>query len=154
MCHYIICNWMIVGLLSMKKLDLDSNHEGKVNPITLLTRKSDLKWTHYDLENLSHEEGLFFLVVNAQSLSYVQIFATPWTIAHKAPLSMEFSRQEYWSGLSFPFPGDPPNPGIEPRSPALQADRLLTTEPPRKPFLAVAPTINAWSSRQYLIMDA
>ena len=47
---------------------------------------------------------------------------TPWTVAHQAPLSMEFSRQEYWSGLPFPFPGDLPFPGVEPRSPALQAD--------------------------------
>ena len=50
------------------------------------------------------------------------MFATPWTIAYKFPPSMEFSRQEYWSGLLFPSPGDRPNPGIEPRSPALQAD--------------------------------
>ena len=49
------------------------------------------------------------------------IFVTPWTIAHQAPLSMEFSSQEYWSGLPFPFPGDLPDPGIEPVSPALQA---------------------------------
>ena len=47
-----------------------------------------------------------------------------WTVAHQAPLSMEFSRQEYWSGLPFPFPGDLPDPGIEPGSPALQADSL------------------------------
>ena len=56
------------------------------------------------------------------SLSRVQLFATPWTVAHQAPLSMEFSRQEYWSGLPFPSPGDLPDPGIEPGSPALQAD--------------------------------
>jgi len=52
-------------------------------------------------------------------LSHVQIFATPWTVAYQAPLSMGFSRQEYWSGLPFPSPGDLPDPGIEPRSPAL-----------------------------------
>ena len=51
--------------------------------------------------------------------------------AHQAPLSMEFSRKEFWSGLPFPFPGDLPNPGIEPRSPALPADSLLS-EPPGK----------------------
>ena len=51
---------------------------------------------------------------------------TPWTIARQAPLSMGFSRQEYWSGLPFPSPKDLPDPGIEPRSPALQADSLLT----------------------------
>ena len=52
--------------------------------------------------------------------------ATPWTVASQAPLSMGFPRQEYWSGLPFPSPGDLPNPGIEPRSPALQADSLPT----------------------------
>ena len=49
---------------------------------------------------------------------------TPWTVAHQAPLSMGFSRQEYWSGLPCPPPGDLPDPGIKPRSPALQADSL------------------------------
>ena len=57
-------------------------------------------------------------------LSHVQLFVTLWTIACQAPLSMGFSRQEYWSGLPFPSPGDLPNRGIEPRSPALQADPL------------------------------
>ena len=52
-------------------------------------------------------------VVAAQSLSCVRLFATPWTVAHQAPLSMGFSRQEYWSGLPFLFPGDLPDPGIE-----------------------------------------
>ena len=50
----------------------------------------------------------------------------PWTVARQAPLPMGFSRQEYWSGLPFPSPGDHPDPGIEPRSPALQADSLPT----------------------------
>ena len=59
-------------------------------------------------------------------------FAAPWTAAHQAPLSMRFARQEYWSGLPFPSPGDLPCPGIEPASPAL-AGRLFTTKPPRKP---------------------
>ena len=57
---------------------------------------------------------------------------TPWTVAHPAPLSMGFSKQEYWNGLPFPSPGDLPDPGIEPRSPALQADSS-TSEPPGKP---------------------
>ena len=52
--------------------------------------------------------------------------ATLWTVAYRAPPSMGFSRQEYWSGLPFSFPGNLPNPGIEPRSPALQADSLST----------------------------
>ena len=57
-------------------------------------------------------------------LSRIQLFATPWTLAYQAPLSMGFSRQEYWSGLQFPSPGDLSDPGIEPGSPALQADAL------------------------------
>ena len=70
--------------------------------------------------------------VKMKSLSRARLFATPWTVAHQAHLSMGFSRQEYWSGLPFPSPGDLPNPGIKPRSPALQAD-TLTSEPPGKP---------------------
>ena len=65
-------------------------------------------------------------------ISHVQLFVTSWTKACQAPLSMGFSRQEYWSGLPFPFQGDCPNPGIEPRSPALQTDSLLS-EPLGKP---------------------
>ena len=57
--------------------------------------------------------------------SRVRLFATPWTVARQAPLSVEFSRQEHWSGLPFPFPGDLPDPGIEAASPAVQADSLL-----------------------------
>ena len=66
-----------------------------------------------------------------KSLSRVRVFATPWTVAYQASLSMEFSRQEYWSGLPFPSPGDFPDPGIEPGSPVLQAD-ALPSEPPGK----------------------
>ena len=68
-----------------------------------------------------------------KSLSRVRLFATPWTIAYQAPPSMGFSRQEYWSGLPFPSPGDLPDPGIKPRSPEFQAD-ALTPEPPGKPM--------------------
>ena len=64
--------------------------------------------------------------VKVKSLSPVRLFATLWTVAHQAPQSMGFSRQEYWSGLPFPSPGDLSNPGIEPRSPALQADALTS----------------------------
>ena len=64
-------------------------------------------------------------------LSRVQLFATPWTVAYHTPLSMGFSRQEYWSGLPRPFAEDLPNPGIEPGSLALQAD-ALPSEPPGK----------------------
>ena len=66
--------------------------------------------------------------------SHVQFFATPWTGVHQAPLSMEFSRQEYWSELSCLSPGDLPDPGIEPGSPALQ-EVSFPSEPPGKPHL-------------------
>ena len=64
-------------------------------------------------------------------LSHVHLFATQWTVAHQAPLSMGFSRQEYWSGLPFPPPGDLPNPGMEPMPPASPAlvGKFLTTLP-------------------------
>ena len=62
-------------------------------------------------------------------LSHVQLFVTQWPVICQAPLSMEFSRQEYWSRLPFPSPGDLPDPEIEPRSPASQVDALLS-EPP------------------------
>ena len=66
-----------------------------------------------------------------KSLNHVQLFATRWTVAYQAPPSLGFSRQEHWSGLPFPSPGDLPNPGFEPRSPTLQAD-ALPSEPPGK----------------------
>ena len=65
-------------------------------------------------------------------LSHVRPFATPWTIAHEAPPSVGFSRQEYWSGLPFPSPGDLPDQGIEPGSPALWA---LPSESPENPSI-------------------
>ena len=75
------------------------------------------------------ESQLYHLqAVCAQSLSRARLFATPWTIAHQAPLSMEFSRQEYWSRLPFASPGDLPDPGIEPLSPVAPtlADGFFT----------------------------
>ena len=67
--------------------------------------------------------------MKVKSLSHVRLFVTPWTIAYQAPPSMGFSRQECWSGLPFPSPGDLPDPGIEPGSPTLQAG-TLPPEPP------------------------
>ena len=68
------------------------------------------------------------------SLIVLSNSATPWTAAHQAPLSMEFSRQEYWSGLPFSTPGDLPDPGIEPVSPALQADFLPLNHHPTSTY--------------------
>ena len=76
--------------------------------------KSEVKWSEVKL------------------LSRVRLFATWWTVAYQAPLSMGFSRKKYWSGLPFPSPGDLPDPGIEPGFPTLEAD-ALTSEPPGKP---------------------
>ena len=75
-----------------------------------------------------HEDYNLYTCMHACMLNYVWFFATPWTPAQQAPLSMGFSRQDYWSRLSFPPPGDLPNPGIEPMSPAspsLQANLYL-----------------------------
>ena len=65
----------------------------------------------------------------------VWLFATPWTVAHQAPLSMAFPRQEYWSGLPFASPGDFPNPGIKLPFPTLAAG-FFTTETPGEPYVA------------------
>ena len=85
-----------------------------------------------DLLELTPKKDVLFITgvlkVKVKSLSHVRLFAAPWTVAYQAPLSMGFSRQEYWSGLPFPSPGDLPDPGIKPGSPALQAD-ALTSEP-------------------------
>ena len=72
--------------------------------------------------------------VSKFSHSVVPDSATPWTSARQAPLSMRFCRQGYWSGLPFPSPWDPPNPGIKPRSPALHADSFLTELPGKPSF--------------------
>ena len=86
------------------------------------------------LQRLNHLMSFVYLRFNIVVLSRVQHFETPWTIAGQDPLSVELSRQEYWSGLPFPPPGDLSDPGIEPASlvsPTL-AGRFLTTEPPGK----------------------
>ena len=74
--------------------------------------------------------------VHAHSLNRVQLFVTPWTVAHQVPLSMGFSKQECWSGLPFTSPGDLPDPGIQLKSPALQAD-----------FFTV------WASREVILLE-
>ena len=83
-------------------------------------------------------------------LSHVQFFTTPMTIAHKAPLSMRFPSQEYWSRLAFPSPGDLPNPGMDTWSPALQANSL-PSEPPGK-FGGSCSVVKAWNNQSpYLL---
>ena len=70
--------------------------------------------------------------VKVKSLNRVGLFVIPWTVACQAPPSMGFSRQEYWSGVPFPSPGDLPDPGIEPWSPVCQADALTSESPGKK----------------------
>ena len=77
-----------------------------------------------------------YMKVKMKSLSPVRLFENPWTVTYQAQQSMGFSRQKYWSGLPFPSPGDLPNPGIEPGSPALQTD-ALPSEPPGKPRMYI-----------------
>ena len=95
------------------------------------------------LQKFIIEYMLFSLCV--KSFSCARVFETPWTIAYQAPLSIRFPRQEYWNELPFLSPGDLPNPGIEPESPAL-ADGFFTTEPPEKSYLSVgsSETIDPW----------
>ena len=83
------------------------------------------------IQHICYNDWLIKAVV--KSLSSVQLFVTPWTVAYQAPPSMEFSRWDYWSGLQFPTPGDLPDPGMEPGSPTLQVDSL-PTEPPVAPI--------------------
>ena len=83
-------------------------------------------------------------------LTLVRVFATPWTVAHQPPLSMGFSRQDHWRGLLFPSPGDLPDPGIEPGSPALQAD-ALPSEPPGKTGLSRDPNLGLRASNMALL---
>ena len=93
-----------------------------------------------DTKGIFHAQMCTIKDRNARDLTSVKLFSrvfvtqtlvTQWTVASQVPSSMGFSRQEYWSGLPFPSPGDLPDPGIKPRSPALQAD-ALPSEPPEK----------------------
>ena len=78
-------------------------------------------------------------ISSVQSLSRVRLFVTPWIVAHQAPLSREFSRQEYRSGLPFPPPGNLSDPGIKPEPPALQADSLPSESPGKPPYRGASP---------------
>ena len=103
--------------------------KGNLGSRLLVTVSNLKKFKFPNNERCRHR--LYIICNKVKSLSHVQLFVTPWTIAYQAPPSMGFSRQEYWSGLPFP-PGDLPDPGIEPGSPTFQAD-ALTSEPPGNP---------------------
>ena len=134
--------------------DLSVHFQGKPFSITVIqvyvptskAEEAEVEQFYEDLKDLlelTPKKDVLFIIgdrnVGSQetpgkvkSLSCVQLFATPWTVTHQAPPSMEFSRRGYWSGLPFPSPGDLPDPGIKPRSPALQVD-TLPSEPPGNP---------------------
>ena len=90
--------------------------------ISVSVKIKDLERLRINLINISEEKNLTQVYKSVKSLSRVRLFAIPWTVAHQTPLSMGFPRQEYWSGLQFPSPGDPPDPGIQPGSPESQVD--------------------------------
>ena len=106
---------------------MPSNHLIFCHPLLLLPQSFPASGS-FPMSPVSLKE-----VSKCQSLSHVQLFVIPRTVACQAPLSMRFSRQEYWSWLSFPSSGDLPYPVIKPMSPAWQAD-FFTTEPPGKPY--------------------
>ena len=95
--------------------------------------KLDLEFGREGLKKVLVERSMLddLLLFSCSVVSHT--FVTPWTIAHQAPLSMEFSRPEYWSGLPFPSPRDLPDPGIKPGSPTLQADYHLSHK--RNPWI-------------------
>ena len=117
--------FVIICYSSNRKLTHDTFKYLKV--WKLLENKIRLLEIRMRQKDLSYKK----VKVKVKSLSRVRLFATPWTVIYQAPPSMGFSRQEYWSGLPFPSLGDLPDPGIEPGSPALQAD-ALTSESPGK----------------------
>ena len=116
-----ILEWVAISYSRGSSWPRDRAHISCVSHITgrLFTTESPGKSLHY-------------VAVATQSLSCVQLCVAPQTVAHRAPLFMGFPRQEYWSGLPFPTPGDLPDPGIKPAFSAL-ASRFFTTAPPRKP---------------------
>ena len=89
---------------------------------------TELNWISYPVYVTQKVKGLVALLA--------PLFAIPWTVVHKAPLSMGFSRKEHWSGWPFPSPGDLPNPGMEHGSPVLQVDPLLSKSP-EKPHITL-----------------
>ena len=111
----------VVGELWLDGCDWRVAEEGMLLHILLEDSISQVIQCFLTLPELSWDCTLYHPRVHAQSHSRVQLFVTPWNIARQAPLSMEFSRQEYWSWLPFTTPGDLPNPGTEPASLASPA---------------------------------
>ena len=143
----LFCLWCKVSFEDIKFcvicfFSLNMNSNLKQIPYSLLGRDFAenqilvFKWMRIQKVSLMKKslgsEPLHTVVVVVNSLSHVQLFATPWTVALQALLFLGFPRQEYWSGLPFPSPGDLPGSGIKSASPAL-AGRFFIAEPPEKP---------------------
>ena len=118
---------MLTSFYFQQKRQVNQSEE-YVCVLSLSLQQLRRKWTQGDLGFQAELGSLEFngVTVCTCVLSHVQLFVTPWTVACQAPLSMGFSRQEYWSGLPFPSPGDLPNPGIKPESPALAGEFFAT----------------------------
>ena len=114
-----ILEWVAISISKESSQPRDQTH---ISCISCILKRVLYQLSHLLLERLSTSESVCI------SHSCVQFFVTPWTVAGQAPLSLEFSRQEYWSGLQFLPPGDLPRPEIKPRSPALLVD-FLQSEP-------------------------
>ena len=134
--------------LCRSALLLKCSHYAKSNTTIYISREKKRKpfqicWGLAKEEKLSVWKGgtlcayLFWYTVAASWPSRVWLFVTPWTVAHQAPPSMGFPRQEYWSGLPFPSPGNLPDPGIEHNSPAL-AGGSFTAESPGKTYSCIS----------------
>ena len=139
----------------LKMLNIELPYDPAI-PLLCIQPRETIPYVHTQTCTWIFRTVLFILLSH---FSHVRLCATLWTVDHPAPLSMGFSRQEYWSGLPFPSPGDLPDPGIKPRSPTLQADSL-PSEPLGKPRSIVhncskveiiQMSINWWMGKQNLV---
>ena len=132
---YILCSqrWRssIQSAKTRLEADCDSDHELLIAKFRLKYVRKTTRPFRYDLNQMPYDYTVERKKV--KSLSRVRLFGTPWTVAYQAPPSVGFSRQGYWSELPFLPPGDLSDPGIRPRSPALQAE-ALPSEPPGTPL--------------------
>ena len=120
--HWEILLWMGIVLANWFFYISEILHvSSMIKDFLVITLDQDILWTLNTIVFylLVHFIVSLWMKVKVKSLSHVRLFATPWTVAYHAPLFMGFSRQEYWSGLPFPSPGDLRDPEIEPGSPAL-----------------------------------
>ena len=125
---YIVCDFLAFWFFDKTLCSIPHKFRNwKFSDFKRYKQNSPIIFQHYS--DISIKPCVIFYICfkrkrKMKSLSCVWFFAIPWTVAYQAPLSMGFSRQEYWSGLPLPSPGDLPDPGMKPGSPALQADSL------------------------------